>query len=598
MKNILNKYLLLFFISAFTFTVKAQSPVYAQVSSKKVQVGVAFEYAIVITITANNYAPPNFKDFDVVSGPNQSSSTQWVNGVVSQQMTLSWGLVAKKEGTFTIGPAAVSGGNQKHETNPIVIEVTKGATQAATNATPSDDPKFSNKVAGGDVFIRTGVSKNKCYLGELVTITQKVYSRFQLIGFQKFSQPTYDGFYASAQESVSKGQQAVENIEGVNYYTYELFRSVGIANKAGKIQLNTIEGDVVVRKQSANKPRNIFEQFFGNGGYEDVPVTTKSKALTVEVLPLPEENKPTNFSGAVGNFSYKVEVTRNELKANDAFNLKMYVSGKGNLKLMDSPKLNLPEGFETYDPKVNENGTSKSFDYLVIPRTEGDFILKDLDFSYFNFDTKKYVTVAAPEIKIKVLPADPNSAGAQVFNPQNNIKESENDIRYIKKGTFDLIKTETEFFNSFGHIALLTCPILLLFIGLIVRRNHIKNNSNLVLVKERKAAKIAKKQLTHAQKLMTDNNKDAFYTEILTAINNYLGDKLNIPISELSHQSIQKTLTQKNVDESLITKALATLETSEYAKYAPGAVSGDLKMVYNDTITLITGIEEQLNKKT
>jgi len=597
MKCLLNKFLLIAFAVFFTHGFYAQSPVYAQVSSKKVQAGVAFEYAIVITVAANNFSAPNLKDFDVVSGPNQSNSTQIVNGVVSQQMTLSWGLVARKEGKFTIGPAVVNGPNQKYETNPIVIEVVKGNATQTTGSSPQQDAKYSNAVSGGDVFIRTGVSKNKCYIGEQVTITQKVYSRHQIIGFQKFAQPTYDGFYAMAQESASKGQQVQENVEGVIYYTFELFRSVGIANKAGKISLNTIEGDVVVRKQTNSKPRNIFEQFFGNGGYEDVPVLTKSKSLSVEVLPLPEENKPASFNGAVGQFSYKVEPSRTEIKANDAFNLKIGISGKGNLKLLDAPKLNLPEGFETYDPKIVENGNSKTFDYLIIPRTEGEFILKEFDFSYFNLESKKYVTIPSPEIKIRVLPPDPNSTGAQVYTPQNNVKESENDIRYIKKGNFKLTKTETEFFNSATHFALLAGPVLLLFLALFLRNNYIKNNSDIAMVNERKAGKVAKKQLALAEKLMAQNKKDEFYTEILAAINNYVGNKLNIAVSELSRENIQKVLTQKQVGPSYILKLLSTLETGEYAKYAPGAVSGDLQTVYKDTIDLITNLEEQLNKK-
>ncbi|MBK9283392.1 MAG: protein BatD [Sphingobacteriaceae bacterium] len=585
--------LLMLFISISS---SAQSPVYAQVSSKKVQVGVPFEYAIVITVQANNYQPPNFGDFSIVSGPGQSSSTQWINGVVSQQMTLSWGLVAKKEGKFTIGPAIVNGANQKYETNAIAIEAVKGAV-AQNSGQTSDDPKYSSKVAGGDLYIKTGVSKNKCYLGEQITITQKVYSRHQLVGFQKFSQPTYDGFYAMAQESSSKGQQAMEIIEGVNYYTYELFRSVCIANKAGKINLNAIEGDVVIRKQSQSKPRNIFEQFFGGGGYEDVPVNVKSRSMTVEVLDLPQNGKPESFHGAVGNFSYKVEASKKELKANDAFNLKMTVSGKGNIKLLDAPELNLPEGFETYDPKVIENGNSKTFDYLIIPRNEGEFVLNNLDFSYFNLESKKYVTIPADNITIKVLAPDPNNSEARVYTPQNTIKESENDIRYIKKGKFDLIQTETEFFHSGTHIMLLLLPILLLATALLIRKNYLHKNSNIVLVKQRKAVRIAKKQLSIAEKLMKENKKDEFYNEILNAINHFLSNKLNIPISDISRDLIKQHLAKKQVTPDSIMKTMNTIETSEFARYAPGSVSGDLNLVYKNTIELITDLEEQLSKK-
>ncbi len=594
MLGLKNKWFLFVLFGLTAFCAQAQN-VYAQVNAKKVQVGGQFEYAIVITVNASNFTPPNFKDFDVVSGPNQSNSVQYVNGAMSQQLVISYGLVAKKEGKYTIGPAAVMSGNQKLETQPVTIEVVKGAVGNSGNQ--NETTQNNSKLNNGDLFIRTGMSKSKCYLGEQVTIIQKVFSRYQIIGFQKFEQPSYDGFYSQAQESVSKGQLATENVDGVNYYTYELFRTVAIASKAGKISLTPIEGDVVIRRQTAAKPRNIFEQFFGAAGYEDVPVTVKSKSMVAEVLELPEDGKPINFGGAVGNFSYKVQVTRNELKANEALNLKMTISGKGNLKLINPPKLNLPEGFESYDPKTVENANAKVFDYLIIPRTEGDFTLENLGFSYFNLDSKKYISIPSDEIKIKVLPADPNSPGAQVYSPRSDIKTTENDIRYIKKGDFLLQKSDNEFFNSSSHIALLIGIISSLGLGLFIRRKQISNNRNTVLVRERKAARLAKKQLVKAQIAMEQGKKDEFYTEILSALNNYLSYKLNIPVADLSRENVNKTLLVKNISPETNTKLTNTLDTSEYAKYAPGAVSGDLKMVYKDTVDLITEMEGQLNKK-
>ncbi len=588
---------ILILLFLFVYNLHKAQTVYAQVSSKQVQVGVPFEYAIVINTNPNNYTPPSFKDFDIVSGPSQSQSTQWINGVTSFQITLSWGLVAKKEGKATISSAIVNAGSQRFETNAISLDVTKGAATQQQGTATNDDKAQYNKVSGSDIFIRTGISKSKCMVGEQITIIQKVYSRLPIVGFQKVNPPTYDGFYMQLLESQTKGQIVPEDLDGVRYQTYELFRHTCIANKVGKISLASAECDIVVRKQTNAKPKNIFEQFFGAAGYEDIPVNAKSRTTTIEVVGLPEEGKPLSFSGAVGNYNYKVEASRTELKANDAFNIKMTVSGKGNLKLVDPPKPILPEGFETYDPKIIENANTKTFDYLVIPRSEGDYTLKDLDFSYYNLEAKKYITISPDPITIKVLPPDPNSTGAKVFTPQNQVKASDNDIRYIKKGNFELVKTETEFFNSTTHIALIAFPILALLAGLIIRNRHIKNNSNLILVKERKAAKVAKKQLITAEKLMQQNNKDGFYTEILMALNNYVSNKLNIPIADLSQENIQKILTTKKVDEHINKKLITTLQTSEYAKYAPGAVSGDLQTVYKDTIDLITNLEEQLNKK-
>src|SRR5436190_7667326 len=298
---------LLFFLTVFLqqFQLVAQS-ISAQVSSRKVQAGVPFEFAVVIAGCGGTFTQPIFKDFDVISGPNQSNSVQYVNGVMSQQMVISYGLVARKEGKFVIGAATCVVNGQRMETQPITIEVTKGApAQSGQN-----EPQVDSKAGGGEIFIKTSLSKSKCYIGEQITIIQKVYSRHQIIGYQKSVQPSYDGFYSQAQESPTKGQLIMENVDGVNYFTHEVLRTVATANKSGKIALSPMEADVIIRRQTNTKPRNIFEQFFGAAGYEDIPVHASSRPISVEVMPLPEEGKPESFNGAVGNFTSRVELSR------------------------------------------------------------------------------------------------------------------------------------------------------------------------------------------------------------------------------------------------------------------------------------------------
>jgi hypothetical protein len=215
----------------------SQSPVYAQVSSKKVQVGTAFEYAIIITVNANGYTPPNLKDFDIVSGPNQSSSTQIVNGVVSNQLSLSWGLVPRKEGKYTIGPAVVTSGNTRYETNPVQIEVTKGPVSQGSQGTAD-----AGTAAGGDneVFVKAIPSKTKVYEGEQLTVTYKVFSRASIVGLKKYDPPTFDGFWAKRLDVPSTaGQQEV--IDGVAYVTAEVDKHLLYANSNGKKTLKPAE---------------------------------------------------------------------------------------------------------------------------------------------------------------------------------------------------------------------------------------------------------------------------------------------------------------------------------------------------------------------
>ena len=593
----------------------AQTPSFiAQVSKNKVAVGEVFQVAFTLNGSGSNLVYPAFNDFDIYSGPNQSQSMSMVNGTISQSTTLSLFIAAKKEGRFTIGAASVMSGNQKLETKPIVIEVTKGApqqqqqgnqnaqAQQPQQAQGKEKNQYASEISNDDLFVRTFLSKTKCYLGEQLTLTQKVYSRVDLRGFQNVKFPPYNGFWSQQEVNNQQINLKQENVNGVMYYVAEYSKVYLFPQRAGTISIEAIELDCIVRRQTKRQPRNIFEQFFGAGGYEDVAVKVKSKPVKVNVEDLPTENKPQNFSGAVGDFGYKAEIDKNKVKANEAINLKITISGKGNIKLIEPLKLNLPESFEVYDPKESENiktngGVSGniSYSYLIIPRDKGEFTLNDLGFNYFDADKKQYVSIPSPDIHLTVLEGDPGSA--QIIAPKKHgVDESENDIRYIKTGDLGLKKHDEEFFSSTMHYLLLIFPTLLFFVGLFLVRQHIKANSNIIAVKERKAAKLAKKQLVIAEKYMSANNKEAFFTEVLNALNKYIGDKFALSIVDLSKEKISEMLLSRNVSDATTKNIIDTLNTCEYAKYAPSAVTGDLKKVYNDTIELISKIENQIKK--
>jgi hypothetical protein len=586
----------------------------AQVGKNRVAVGEVFQVAFTLNGSGSNLVYPAFNDFDIYSGPNQSQSMSMVNGTISQSTTLSLFIAAKKEGRFTIGAASVMSGNQKLETKPIVIEVTKGApqqqqqgnqnaqAQQPQQAQGKEKNQYASEISNDDLFVRTFLSKTKCYLGEQLTLTQKVYSRVDLRGFQNVKFPPYNGFWSQQEVNNQQINLKQENVNGVMYYVAEYSKVYLFPQRAGTISIEAIELDCIVRRQTKRQPRNIFEQFFGAGGYEDVAIKVKSKPVKVDVEDLPTENKPQNFSGAVGDFGYKAEIDKNKVKANEAINLKITISGKGNIKLIEPLKLNLPESFEVYDPKESENiktngGVSGniSYSYLIIPREKGEFTLNDLGFNYFDADKKQYVSIPSPDINLTVLEGDPGSA--QIIAPKKHgVDESENDIRYIKTGDLGLKKHDEEFFSSTMHYLLLIFPTLLFFVGLFLVRQHIKANSNIIAVKERKAAKLAKKQLVIAEKYMSANNKEAFFTEVLNALNKYIGDKFALSIVDLSKEKISEMLLSRNVSDATTKNIIDTLNTCEYAKYAPSAVTGDLKKVYNDTIELISQIENQIKK--
>ncbi len=596
------------FLLLYSYTSFFSQKLTVQVSANKVQVGSPFQIVFTVNAQPSTYTPPNFQSFDIFSGPNTSQSMQYVNGAMSQSFSISFLIAAKKEGKLQIGSMIMIVSGQTITSNPVNIEAVKGAVppgqqnqqqQQAQNPNEQSTPVSS----GDDVFVKTTVSKSKCYIGEQIMVTQKIYSRFDLRGFQNVKFPAFNGFWSQQPEGVPNVQLQIENLDGVNYYVGEFNRTYVFPQRTGELTIDPTEVECVVRKQSSKKPRNIFEQFFGGGGFEDVVVKALSKKTKINVMDVPEAGKPLNFSGGVGNLNYKVEASKNNIKANDAFNLKITISGRGNLKLLEAPKLTLPESFESYEPKISENITntggvsgSKTYNYLIIPREPGEFTLNSLDFSYFDLDKKKYVTIPSPEIKITVTPGDGKSnASAQVFDHlKQEIKETENDIRFIKKGDFDLLKSDAEFFNSSMHLFLLAFPLILFVGGLGYRSYYIKQNSDVVALKGRKAASFAKKQLVSAEKQMKQNNKEAFYTEVTNALNSYLGNKFNIPVADLSKENITKELQLRQIKADTQLKLFDTINQCEYAKYAPGAVSGDLQTVYNNTVELISSIESEL----
>ncbi|MDF2449360.1 MAG: protein BatD [Bacteroidota bacterium] len=607
MKKII--FLILLFAGGLSF---AQTPTfYAQVSKTKVTVGEAFQVAFTLNGSGNNLVYPNLNEFDLYSGPNQSQSMSMVNGSISQSTTISFILAAKREGKFTIGVATVMSGNQKLESKPIVIEAVKGSPQQQGHPNAQVQPnsnqkteknQYASEIGHEDLFVRTFLSKTKCYLGEQVTLTQKVYSRVDLRGFQNVKFPPYNGFWSQQETANQQISLKQENVDGVMYYVADYSKVFLFPQRIGQINIDPVELDCIVRRPTQRQPRNIFEQFFGAGGYEDVVVKVKSKPVKVEVQDLPSDNKPDQFSGAVGDFGYKTEIDREKVKANEAVNLKITISGRGNIKLIDPLKLNLPESFESYDPKVSENiktlgGVSgtKTFNYLIIPREKGEFVLNDLNFNFFDADKKRYVTIPSPDIKLTVLEGDPGAA--QIVSPsKKSVKATENDIRYIKTGDLGLQKNGREFFGSLNHYLLLLTPALFFIAGLFFVRQHMKANSDVVAVNERKAAALAKKQLTIAEKYMLSNSKDLFFTEILNAMNRYIGNKFGLSIVDLSKDKISEMLQARQVTTTTTAEVIELLNTCEYAKYAPSAVTGDLKKVYTDAATLISKVEAQIKK--
>ena len=592
---------ILFFITALGNSMFAQK-LTASVSKNRVAVGEAFQLSFSVNASGGNFKTPGLNDFDVYSGPNQSTSMSFVNGVMSQSITLSYIISAKKEGKFTIGAASITVNGTVLQSNPVTIEAVKGAAGSqGGNQNPGNPSAPTTENVADNLFLKTTVSKTKVYQGEQITITHKVYTRYQLRGFNNIKFPDYNGFWSQDMPMNQQVQLTTENIDGVIYQVGELKRSYLFAQRSGKMQIDPMEAECVVRKQSNRRPRDIFEMMTG-GGYEDAAYTIKGQPITIDVQPLPDANKPADFSGAVGDYTYKIQLSKDKVKANDALNLTVTLAGKGNIKLVEAPKFEFPEDFETYDPKIKDNisiganGVSgmKTFDYVIIPRHEGDYKLDNLSFTFFDPAKNQYVTIPAPELNIHVDKGDPGSA-ANVFvpNSQNDVKELGKDIRYIHTDNPELRPKDDYFFGSGLFYTGIISPFLLFLGFVLLRRKNIEENKDAVAVKSRKATKMAKKRLAAAEQHLKSGNKELFYLEISQALYGYIADKYNIPGADLSKENISAILKNRNVTEPTVLQLTSTLDNCEYARYAPSAVSGDLNTIYNNTVELITKIEDE-----
>lgn len=580
----------------------------AAVSKSRVAVGEVFQLDFTINASGRGFSPPSLSDFNIYSGPNQSTSVQIVNGSMSQTLTFSYYLAAKKEGTFIIGAASVSVGGHVIQSNPVNIEVVKAGS--GTSAGSASQQKNSGQGNSENLFARTHVSKSKVYVGEQVQVVHKVYTRMNLKGFQDIKLPSYNGFWAQEASRNAQYEVTTENIDGINYNVVEIKRTYLFAQRTGKIEIEPMVAECIVREKTgrgSDPLSQIFgnDPFFGMSSYRDVPYSIKSNALSLEVLPLPA-GQPDGFSGAVGQFSVQASVDKEKVKANEGINLKITISGKGNIKLADAPKMEFPDEFESYDPKSSENISTgngsvtgnKTFEYLIVPRHEGIYKITPGEFSYFDPEKKTYVTLPSREFTITVEKGDGSVSAnlPSISSPsKEEVKMVGQDIRFIKSDSSTLRKKGDYFYSSPYFFAGMALSPLLFLAFVTVRRRHIQRNSDLVAVRNRNARKIARKLLSAAERSMKEQNKEKFFENVLGALNGYAANKMNIPVADLSREKITGMLKEKNVPEDLINAYSKLMDECEFARYAPGLQSGDLSYVFKRAEEIITETENKLS---
>lgn len=551
-----------------------------------------------------NFTPPDLnKDFLVLSGPNQSTSMQIINGVVSSSISYSYYLQPRNIGKYNIGSAKILYKDQEYKTEPIKIDVVAGTPKPKQNEQSNDN--VSEKEIAENLFIKANVDKQRVYKGEQVTVTYKLYTRLDIAAQMSVSKlPSYQGFWAEELETSPNISFSTEVIDGKQFRVGVIKKAALFPTQVGELALTPFELKVPISIKKKKRTGNVFDDFFDDpffGRRETYEYTARSNTIKIISISLPSENVPKDFSGAVGEFSMNAKVDKPQVKANEPISLKMEISGTGNFQLINIPEVKLPNGFEKYEPKVadqinrsNKITGKKTIEYLLVPRVAGKMVIPPIAFSYFNPTSKSYVTLNSNSFTIEVMKGD--GSGDYAGISQEDIKVLGNDIRFIKTDFGSIEKKEKLNLFSYTFWAAVGFPLLAL-LGLITwKKRDDKLSGNLQLLRYQKAQKMAKSRLKLAKNLMTESHHADFYTEVSRALFGYLEDKLHIPKSEFSLDLALQKLQEKNVKREIIDNLKYCAEKCEYIRFAPEEKGIEvMNQIYKNSANVIIELEKILS---
>ncbi|WP_103068949.1 BatD family protein [Aquimarina sediminis] len=563
----------------------------AKVSKKSLGVNERLRIDFEMNKDGDNFTPPSFSGFTVVGGPNQSISNSWINGKRSYAKTFSYFLEPTRRGKFTIAQATIEIDGDIYKTLPVKIQVT-GAVDKPKDANDTDF------LASENLHLIAEVSKANPYLNEAITVVYKLYvsPRISVSNWRELDSPKYSDFWSQA---IDMKQLKIENGEykGEPYRYVVLRKTVLYPQKTGKLNIEPLT--LTVSIDVPTKRRDIF----GGRLYTTINKTVAAGNRTIEVKPLPTQGKPDDFSGAVGSFDFKVSTNKKELDATESLDAKVLVSGNGNLKLFDLPKLSVPNGLEQYEPQHNERvrtnltgmGGNISDTYTLVPQYKGKYPIPSISFSYFDLKTETYKRITSEEIIINVKNG-PDQTNAIVTSESKGTNKKQvtqigNQFRFLKlEANLQPVKREY-FFRSTLYWISLTAPLLAIPLFLFFGKKRQERLNDVSGNRVRKADKLARKYLSDAKKSL--GNQKEFYIAMERALHNYLKAKLHIQTSDMSKERIQRLLKERDVDEAVSIEFIALLESCEFARYTPSSTSA-MQQDYDKASRVIATIDKQL----
>ncbi len=584
------KFYITFCISLLSLTLFAQQAELS-VSVSKNKLGLNQRLRIEYSINkqgADNFKAPDFKGFDVIQGPSQSVSQSWINGKVSFSQSYSYILKPKRKGELIIQPANIKINGRTIDSKMMKIIVTEPIAEP-------DNPNDPDYIAEQNIHLVAEISKSRPFVGEGIYVEYRLYvsENVSVYDTSVTEAPQYNGFW-NQEIKINGFPVKMGKYNGENYRYIVLQKAYLIPTKTGRLTIDPMKMDIVIGVPTGRA------DFFGNVITKNIKKEFASVKKVVSPKSLPLEGKPENFTGAVGNFNFDVSLSKEILKANESSQIKVAVSGKGNLKLFELPTVQTPKELEIYQPerqenvRVGSNGLSGSFSdtYTIVPQFKGKYKIPNISFSYFNPDTEKYSTLSTNDLYVNV------TEGKEVVTSNDtntvekkNIVSSGKNFRYIENNTTLVKKDDSDFYKSYLFYVLLILPLVLIPIGILIAKNNEKRNSDVTGRKQRKAERLAKKYLSEAQKLI--GKKEAFYEALERALHNYLKAKLGVETADISKENITIILLKRNVKETNVKQFIDVLKASDFARYTP-VTNTEMKQEYERAKQVIVELDKQL----
>lgn len=552
-------------------------------------------------------------DFQLLWGPQQgrSSSMQIINGKTTKsvQTTYSYVLRPVKTGKFTISRASAKVKGKEIYSDPVSIEVVAGSSsgssqgsQSSSQTRPSQRQSQTGVVQDDDIFLDVSLSRSNVVVGEPIIAVVKLYQRVNVAGFESADFPDFNGFWSQELEAPSNIEFARETYDGQIYNSALLRKYILIPQQEGKVVIDPAELVCLINVRVSSGGASIFDGFFDD--YRTVRKKVASKPVTVNVSPLPA-GAPASFGGGVGEFTISAKLSRDSLKTHEAASLLITLTGKGNVSLLEAPKVNFPPDMEIYDTKISEKvdkgGTSgsKYYEFPFIPRSYGDFVIEPLKYSYYDVARKQYVTLETPPIPVNVARGNEHeSAGVTVGGAvPKDVRNLGSDIRFINVKAPGLTPKGSFFVGSVVFWVILMILLLAAVICWAAFRHLAARRADVVGTKNRKATKMALKRLHLANTFLKQNLYTAFYEELHKALLGFISDKLNMPLTELSRDRMTEALKKGNVDERYIETFISILDACEFARYAPDSGHEAMAAHYEAALDVISSMDSDMKSK-